>query len=73
MACLKQVQIQHSPSARGWGGVGGGDRMMRGGGCRNKEWEVGGGCRASQSLLLHFYQAADTQAADTQAEWQRRG
>lgn len=27
---------------------------MRVGGCRNKGGEVDGGCRASQSLLLHF-------------------
>lgn len=54
---------------------GGGGVMMRGGGCRNKDGESGWAgvsaphcCRASQSLLLHFYQAADTQA-----EWQQQG
>ena len=57
------------------GALGVGGLMRRGGGCRNKDGESGWAgvsaphcCRASQSLLLRFYQAADTQA-----EWQQQG
>lgn len=63
MTNVKQMQIQRSSSASG-SGVGG--AIMRNGGCRNKDGEVGAPsgpqhCLASQSLLSVYQQQTHRQ------------
>lgn len=66
-------RTQHSPSACLWGwGVGGPARMMRGGDCRNKDEEAGGGVSPTMLSSVTIPFVAFYQAADTQAEWQRQ-